>query len=53
MNNISFDSNSLLEHLGIYDFLNVLLSGSTFVCGLCIIDVNIKNYIFNNISFIK
>lgn len=53
MNKISFDSNSLLEHLGIYDFLNVLLSGSTFVCGICIIDVNIKNYIFNNITFIK
>lgn len=52
MNN-SFDSTSLLEHLGIYDFLNVLLSGSIFTFCICIIHSGIKEFICSNITFVK
>ena len=41
--NTSFESTNLLEHLGIYDFLNVLLAGSIFTFGICIIDSGINN----------
>lgn len=51
--NTSFDSTNLLEHLGIYDLLNVLLAGSTFMLGICVINSNIKSYICNDITFFK
>ena len=41
--NTSFESSNLLEHLGIYDFLNALLSGSIFTFGICIINSGINN----------
>lgn len=41
--NTSFESTNLLEHLGIYDFLNDLLSGSIFTFGICIINSGINN----------
>lgn len=53
MVNTSFDSASLLEHLGIYDFLNVLLAGSIFTFGICIINSGIKEFIWSNITFLK
>ncbi|WP_440450951.1 hypothetical protein [Ruminococcus intestinalis] len=51
--NTSFESTNLLEHLGIYDFLNVLLAGSIFTFGICIIDSDIKELIWSNITFLK
>lgn len=51
--NTSFDSTNLLEHLGIYDFLNVLLAGSIFTFCICIINSGIKELIWSNITFLK
>lgn len=53
MKNITFDSTSFSEQLGLYDFFNVLVYGATFVCGICVINSNIYNYLWNNLSFQK
>ena len=53
MDNITIDSSSFSEQLGIYDFFNVILSGTTFIGGLCIINVNLYNYIGNSFSLQK
>lgn len=53
MKNITFDSTSFSEQLGIYDFFNVILSGAIFICGLCIINQNINSFVWSNISLQK
>lgn len=53
MNNVTFDSNSFSKELGVYDFFNVLLSGATFVCGLCIVSKDIKCLLWSELSFLK
>lgn len=53
MSNITFDSNNFSSQLGIYDFFNVLLSGATFIFGICIINTNINEYLWDNVSFAK
>lgn len=53
MSNITFDSTSFSEQLGIYDFFNVLLCGAIFTLGMCAIDINIGNYLCNNLTVIK
>ena len=37
MSNISLDTTSFSEQLGIFDFFNILISGTTFIFGLSII----------------
>lgn len=53
MENISIDASSFSEQLGIYDFFNVVLAGATFVGGVCIINRNLCNYIWNDFSLQK
>ena len=53
MNNVTLDSTSFSKELGIYDFFNVLLSGAIFVCGLSIISIDIKKYLWDNLSVVK
>ena len=53
MKNITFDSTNFSDQLGIYDFFNLIISGATFVCGICIINANIATYLFNDLSFMK
>lgn len=53
MRNVTFDSTSFSEQLGLYDFFNVVLAGATFICGICIINQEINNYIWSDISFQK
>lgn len=53
MDNITFDSSSFYEQLGIYDFFNVLLSGTIFVFGLCAISSNLNSYLWSNITVQK
>ncbi len=53
MNNITLNTTSFSEQLGLYDFFNVLIYGTTFICGLCILNSYIKDYLWNNLSFQK
>lgn len=53
MKNITFDSTSLSDQLGLYDFFNVLIYGATFVGGVCVLNANFCNYLWNNLSFQK
>lgn len=53
MRNITFDSTSFSEQLGLYDFFNVVLAGATFVCGLCAVSQEINRYFWDNLSFQK
>lgn len=53
MRNITFEASSFSEQLGIYDFFNVFIAGGTFICGMCVINRNIADYILNNGNFIK
>lgn len=53
MENISIDASSFSEQLGVYDFFNVVLAGATFVGGVCIINRNLCNYIWNEFSLQK
>lgn len=53
MKNVTFDSTSFSEQLGLYDFFNVLIYGATFVCGVCVINANVCNFLWDNLSFQK
>lgn len=53
MKNITFETSSFSEQLGIYDFFNVFIAGGTFVCGMCVININIARYILDSGNFIK
>ena len=53
MKNITLDSTSFSEQLGVYDFMNVLLAGATFISGLSILNSSIYNALWNNMTFFK
>lgn len=53
MGNVTFDSTNFSEQLGIYDFFNVLLSGTIFIFGFCIISQDLNKYIWSNLSLSK
>jgi len=53
MENISIDASSFSEQLGVYDFFNVILAGATFAGGVCIINRNLCNYIWDDFSIQK
>ncbi len=50
MSEITLDSTSLSDQLGLYDFFNVFLSGATLVFGLCVLNDKIYGLMWNNIS---
>lgn len=53
MSNITLETNSFSEQLGIYDFFNVIVSGFVFTIGVCFININIKNFLLENIDTSK
>lgn len=53
MDNLSIDTSGLSEQLGIYDFFNVILSGTTFVCGVCLVCKDLYEYIFDDLTLSK
>lgn len=53
MNNISLDTTSFSEQLGIYDFFNVLLSGVIFVCGCSIVSSSLSSWLWSEMTFQK
>lgn len=53
MRNITFDSTSFSEQLGLYDFFNVVLAGAIFICGLCIVSEKVNTYFWNDVTFQK
>lgn len=53
MKNITFDTTSFSEQLGIYDFFNVLLSGVIFVCGCGTVSTRVNSLLWDNMSFAK
>ena len=53
MNNISLDTTSFSEQLGIYDFLNVLLSGAIFVFGCSTISSGLNSWLWGDATLSK
>lgn len=53
MSNITLETNSFSEQLGIYDFFNVIVSGFIFTMGACFININIKNFLLEDINTSK
>lgn len=53
MKNITFNTTSFSDQLGLYDFFNVLIYGTTFICGLSILNKGIKDLLWSNITFPK
>lgn len=53
MQNVTFDSTGFSEQLGLYDFFNVLIYGATFICGICVINANFNEYLWNNLGIQK
>jgi len=53
MKNITFDTTSFSEQLGLYDFFNVLIYGGTFVCGVSLLSDKICHFLWDGVSFQK
>ena len=53
MKNITFNSTSFSDQLGLYDFFNVLIYGATFICGICVLNASLYSILWNNLSFQK
>lgn len=53
MKNITLNTTSFSDQLGLYDFFNVLIYGTAFICGLCVLNKGIKDYLWSNITFPK
>lgn len=53
MSNISLDTTSFSEQLGIFDFFNILISGTTFIFGLSIIHSEINKYLWDEMTVCK
>ena len=53
MKNITLDSTSFSEQLGLYDFFNVLIYGATFICGVSVLNNKFCEFLWANINFPK
>lgn len=53
MSNMSLDTTSFSEQLGIYDFLSVILAGSTFWCGISAVNLHLYETLWNDMTFFK
>ena len=53
MSEVTFDAANFSEQLGIYDFFNVLLSGTIFVSGYCMINSNVYKELWDNMTVPK
>lgn len=53
MSNITVETSSFSEQLGVFDFFNVLVSGITFIGGLCIVNLNLTNFLLKDMNVIN
>lgn len=53
MKNITFDSTSFSEQLGLYDFFNVLVFGATFICGISVLNEKLCSFLWSDLTFQK
>lgn len=53
MKNITLDTASFSEQLGLYDFFNVLIYGATFVSGVSLLNEKLCRFLWDNLSFQK
>ncbi len=53
MKNVTFDTTSFSEQLGLYDFFNVLIYGATFVCGVSLLNEKLCQFLWGDLSFQK
>ena len=53
MKSITLNTTSFSDQLGLYDFFNVLIYGTAFICGFCVLNKGIKDYLWSNITFPK
>lgn len=53
MKDITFDTTSLSEQLGLYDFFNVLIYGATFVSGVSLLSEKLCQFLWKDLSFQK
>lgn len=53
MKNVTFDTTSFSEQLGLYDFFNVLIYGATFVSGVSLLNEKLCRFLWAELSFQK
>ena len=53
MKEITFDTTSFSDQLGLYDFFNVLIYGATFICGISLLNEKLCRFLWDNLSFQK
>lgn len=53
MSNITFETSSFSEQLGIFDFFNVLVTGAVFIFGLGISNNNIGSLLFGDVNLLS
>ena len=53
MSNISLDTTNFSEQLGLYDFFDVMISGSVFIFGVSMISKQVHSILWNDSSVIK
>lgn len=53
MKNITFDTTSFSEQLGLYDYFNVLIYGATFISGVSLLNEKLCRFLWNDLSFQK
>ncbi len=53
MKNVTFDTTSFSDQLGLYDFFNVLIYGATFVSGASLLSEKLCRFLWNDLSFQK
>lgn len=53
MKNITFDTTSFSDQLGLYDFFNVLIYGATFVSGASLLSENLCRFLWDDLTFQK
>lgn len=53
MSNITLDTTGFSEQLGVYDFFNILISGTTFALGMSIISSDFCKFLWNQFTIPK
>lgn len=53
MKNITLDTTSFSEQLGLYDFFNVLIYGAAFVSGVSLLSESLSRFLWDDLTFQK
>lgn len=53
MSNITFETSSFSEQLGIYDFFSVIISGAIFLFGLSIVNVKVRQILWRDFGALE